>query len=98
MNDNEVHTLLLVVDCRIPLVHSLKQKRSVIRRLIEKLRAKLNASIAETGCLDEWQRGIISIAMVSSSSRYLQQQLARVEQHLLEVHEISVIKIEQHWV
>lgn len=98
MSDNEVHTLLLVVDCRIPLVHSLKEKRSVIRRLIEKLRAKLNASIAETGCLDEWQRGIISIAMVSNSSRYLQQQLARVEQYLLEVHEISVIKIEQHWV
>jgi uncharacterized protein len=98
VSDNEVHTLLLVVDCRIPLVHSLKEKRSIVKRLIEKLRAKLNASIAETGCLDEWQRGIISIAMVSNSSRYLQQQLARAEQHLLEVNEISVIKIEQHWI
>jgi uncharacterized protein YlxP (DUF503 family) len=98
MSDNEVHTLLLVVDCRIPQVHTLKEKRSVIKRLTEKFRSKLNASIAETGCLDEWQRSILSIAMVSSSTRYLQQQLARVEQLLLEVHEISVIKIEQHWI
>jgi hypothetical protein len=36
--------------------------------------------------------------MVSNSNRYLQQQLARVEQQLLEVHEISVINIEQHWI
>jgi len=98
MSDNEVHTLLLVVDCHIPQAHSLKEKRSVVKRLSEKLRAKINASIAETGRLDEWQRSVISIAMVSNSSRYLQQQLARVEQQLLEVHEISVIKIQQHWV
>lgn len=98
MSDNEVHILLLVVDCRIPQAHSLKEKRSVIKRLTEKMRAKLNASVAETGYLDEWQRAIICVVMVSNSNRYLQQQLARVEQQLLEVHEISVINIEQHWI
>ena len=98
MSANTVHTLLLVIDSRIPLAHSLKEKRSVVKSLIEKLRTRFNASIAETGYLDEWQRSCISIAMVSNSNRYLQKQLAHIEQHLLEVHEISIVNIEQHWI
>ena len=98
MTDSSIHSLLMLVDVHIPHAQSLKQKRSVIKSLVEKLRARFNASVAETGYLDEWQRSQLSIAMVSNSSRYLQQQLALVEAHLLEVHEISVLRIEQHWV
>jgi len=70
----------------------------VIKSLVDKLRARFNASIAETGNLDEWQRAQLSLAMVSNSNRYLQQQLAQLEQHLLEVHDISILKIEQRWI
>lgn len=87
-----------MVDCQIPLVHSLKEKRSVIKRLIERLRARFNASVAETGALDEWQRSVISIALLSNNKPYLQQQLARIEQQLLEVAEINVITIKQDWI
>ena len=98
MTDSSIHSLLVLVDVHIPLSQSLKQKRSVIKSLVEKLRARFNASVAETGYLDEWQRSQLSIAMVSNNRRYLQQQLALVEAHLLEVHEISVLRIEQHWI
>lgn len=98
MSEQTVHNLLLVVDCRIPESHSLKQKRSVIKGLTDKLRARFNASIAEIAYLDEWQRAMIAISMVSNSNRYLQQQQARIEQQLLEIHDISIINIEQRWI
>lgn len=98
MGEQTVHNLLLVVDCRIAESHSLKQKRSVIKGLTDKLRARFNASVAETGYLDEWQRAMIAISTVSNSTRYLQQQQARIEQHLLEIHDISIINIEQRWI
>ncbi|MGB5396121.1 MAG: DUF503 domain-containing protein [Gammaproteobacteria bacterium] len=98
MSTSSIHSLLMLVDVHIPQSQSLKQKRSVIKSLVEKLRARFNASVAETGYLDEWQRSQLSIAMVSNDRRYLQKQLALVEQHLLEVHDISVLRIEQHWI
>ncbi len=92
-----IHTVLIVVECHITHAQSLKQKRSVIKSLIDRLRARLNASVAETGYLDEWQRSVISISMVSNSKRYLQKQIALVEQQVTSSGDWNVTKFEQHW-
>ncbi len=93
-----IHVLLLVIDCHIPHSQSLKQKRTVVKSLIDKLRAKLNASVAETGYLDEWQRCVIAVTLVSNSRRYLQQQIGNVEQLVLASSgDLAVSNIEQHW-
>ena len=93
-----IHILLLVIDCHIPHTQSLKQKRTVVKSLIDKLRAKLNASVAETGFLDEWQRSVIAVSLVSNSRRYLQQQIGNVEQLVMSSNsDLVVSKIEQHW-
>jgi len=93
-----IHVLLLVVACHIPQAQSLKQKRSAIKSLIDRLRARLNASVAETGFLDEWQRSVIAISLVSNNRRYLQQQSDLVEQLVkASSGSITVSAIEQHW-
>ena len=93
-----IHVLLLVVDCHIPHSQSLKQKRAVIKSLIDRLRARFNASVAETGFLDEWQRSVVAISLVSNNRRYLQQQIEAVDQLLTtSAGDLSVSKIEQHW-
>ncbi len=96
--DGTIHVLLLVVDCHIPHSRSLKQKRAVIKSLIDRLRARFNASVAETGFLDEWQRSVVSVSLVSNNRRYLQQQSDAVEQLLTSTTgDLSVSRIEQHW-
>ena len=96
--DGTIHVLLLVVDCHIPHSRSLKQKRAVIKSLIDRLRARFNASVAETGFLDEWQRSVVSVSLVSNNRRYLQQQSDAVEQLLTSTTgDLSVSWIEQHW-
>jgi len=96
--EQSIHVLLLVVDCHIPHAQSLKQKRSVVKSLIDRLRARLNASVAEAGYLDEWQRSVIAVSMVSNNRRYLQQQIDIIEQLLVaSTGGLSVSNIEQHW-
>jgi uncharacterized protein YlxP (DUF503 family) len=96
--EQSIHVLLLVVDCHIPHAQSLKQKRAAVKSLIDRLRSRLNASVSETGYLDEWQRSVIAIGMVSNNRRYLQQQVDIVEQLLVAATGgLTVTNIEQHW-
>jgi uncharacterized protein YlxP (DUF503 family) len=96
--ESSIHVLLLVLDCHIPHAQSLKQKRAVVKSLVDRLRARLNASVAETGFLDEWQRSVIAISLVGNNRRYLQQQIDIVEQlALASSGGITISNIEQHW-
>ena len=96
--EQTIHVLLLVVDCHIPHAQSLKQKRTVVKSLIDRLRSRFNASVAETGFLDEWQRCVIAISLVSNNRRYLKQQVELIEQMVVaSTGGLSVSNIEQHW-
>jgi hypothetical protein len=96
--DESIHVLLLVIDCHIPQAQSLKQKRAVVKSLIDRLRSRLNASVAETGFLDEWQRSVIAVSLVSNNRRYLQQQIGVLEQTVVTFSgDLTVAAIEQHW-
>jgi uncharacterized protein YlxP (DUF503 family) len=51
-------------------VHSLKEKRSIVKSLINKVKHKFNVSIAEIENLDMHQSIVIGIACVSNSSKH----------------------------
>lgn len=96
--DETIHTVLVVIDCHISHAQSLKQKRAEIKRLIDRLRARMNASVAETGYLDEWQRSVIAVSLVSNSKRYLQKQAGIIEQIVLASGgNVTVSNIAHHW-
>jgi hypothetical protein len=46
--------------------NSLKEKRHVIKSVIERIKSRFNASVAEVGYNDLWNRTIIGIAVVSN--------------------------------
>jgi len=48
---------------------SLKEKRSVVRSLKQRLRNRFNLSVAETGANDLWQRAEITACVVSTDRR-----------------------------
>lgn len=58
--------------------HSLKEKRRVVRSLIERARARYNASIAEVDYLDSWQMAGIGFTCVSNSGAHADQMLAEI--------------------
>jgi uncharacterized protein YlxP (DUF503 family) len=59
-----IQATLLVPGCL-----SLKDKRSVVKGLVERTRHRFNASVAETGSLDLLQRADLGAAVVSNDPR-----------------------------
>ena len=62
----------------IPGSHSLKEKRMVMRRVKDKVRARFNAAIAEVAAKDMWQKGVVGVSVVGNESRFVGQCLDEV--------------------
>jgi uncharacterized protein len=58
--------------------HSLKEKRSVVRRVKDLVKQKFNVSIAEVGDNDVWQRAVMGLALVGNERRFVESQLDEV--------------------
>lgn len=69
---------------------SLKEKRSVIRSLRDRLRTKFNVSVAETGLQDVHARAEITIALVTSDGRMAESVLDKTDR-FVEAHSGAVI-------
>ncbi len=57
---------------------SLKGKRSMVRRIVERTRAKFNASVAEVADNDVLQRAVIGITVVGNSSSHVDSTISRI--------------------
>ena len=66
---------VLEVELFIPYAHSLKDKRMVIKRVVDRL-AKFNVAVAEVAHQDVWQRAGLGIVAISTSAQHVEQQLA----------------------
>ncbi|MBI5440138.1 MAG: DUF503 domain-containing protein [Deltaproteobacteria bacterium] len=66
------------VDLFIPEAHSLKEKRSVVRRVIQRVRNEFDISVAEVDSLDLHQKATIGFAVVSNDGRLANSILDRV--------------------
>ena len=54
----------------IPGCSSLKEKRSVVRSLKDRLRRRFNVSVAETGLQDVHDRAELSLVLVTNDRRF----------------------------
>ena len=68
----------------LPSVHSLKEKRSITKSVIARLRNEFNVSVAEVAEQDRWQLAVIGAACVSADTAYAQGQLQAVVNWLAE--------------
>ncbi|HIE50359.1 MAG TPA: DUF503 domain-containing protein [Armatimonadetes bacterium] len=57
---------------------SLKEKRQVLRSLLDRLQNQFNASIAEVDYQDLWQRAAIGVAVVGNDKVIIERVLNRI--------------------
>ena len=69
---------ILQIEIEIPDAMSLKDKRRVVKSLIDKISHGHNVSIAEIGALDEHRRSIIGLAMVANDGKYVEGGLSKL--------------------
>ena len=79
----------------IPGSSSLKQKRSAMRKAIERTRNRFPISIAEVDLQDKWQRGQIGFATVGNDYAKIQSILDRVIQFIEGLFVVSIIDVRQ---
>lgn len=93
---------MVVGVCHIDLLihgnHSLKGKRQILKKVIERVKNRFNVSVAEVGSHDLWQRAEIGLSIVGNDRAFVNSLLDKVldfieDLHIVEVsdHEIDLI-------
>jgi uncharacterized protein YlxP (DUF503 family) len=62
---------IVKLELRIPHSRSLKAKRSVVKKVLERTRSRFNVTVAEVDKQDVHSRAVIGCAMVGSDQRYV---------------------------
>ena len=57
----------------LPASYSLKDKRQILRSLLERLRHRFNLAAAEVDAHEQWNRAVIGIACVSNDPGHARQ-------------------------
>lgn len=80
------------IEMHIGSAQSLKEKRSVLRPMIEGLRRSISASVAEVDHQNTWQRSAIGVALVASEARHLDSLVDRVRRHFDSVRDAEMVE------
>jgi len=63
---------VLTLEIQLPYAHSLKEKRAVLRKIRDRLRARFNVAVAELDHQDVWQRATLGVVSISDSQTLLE--------------------------
>ena len=97
MSDPAFSISLLTIELMIPWARSLKDKRSAVRGLKDRLRARFNASVAEVAYQDKWQRATLAVCIIGSDKRQLESNMSKIRQLCEEAQDIQIADMHQQW-
>ena len=88
-----------VVELHVHASQSLKQKRGVVRSVVQRLRNRFNVAVAEIGGQDTWQRAVLGITTTGIDRTQVRGVLTRVlvfieDLHLAEVTDSDIELLE----
>jgi uncharacterized protein len=87
----------LTVELHLPGSHSLKDKRSVLRPILDGCRHRFAVAAAEVDHQDLWQRSTLGVATVSGSVGQAQDVLDAVERFVWSFPEVEVTFSGRDW-
>jgi len=85
----------LELDVLLGDVHSLKQKRSVVRPVLAELRRKFEVAVAEAGHLDLHRRALLGVSCVAAESGHVIEVLERCERLVAARPELELLSARQ---
>lgn len=71
--------------------HSLKDKRRILRSVVERVQSRFNVAIAEVDHNDSWKVATIGICCVTNDSSHANEMLSRVVQYVQGCREDAVV-------
>jgi uncharacterized protein YlxP (DUF503 family) len=92
-----VHVLALRVELHLPGCRTLKDKRSVVRPVVDGIRVRHRVSVAEVGHQDEYQSATVGVALVSGSVRTCEELADEIERFVWSRPDLEVVEIARTW-
>ncbi len=83
----------LALDVLLGDVHSLKEKRAVVRPVVAEIRRKFDVSAAEAGHLDLHRRALIGVAVVAADAQHVREVLDSCERLVASRPEVEVLSV-----
>jgi uncharacterized protein YlxP (DUF503 family) len=87
----------LSLDLLLGDVHSLKEKRSMVRPIVAELRRKYDVSAAEAGHLDLHRRALVGVSVVAADRRHCAQVLDACERLVAGRPEVELLSARQQF-
>lgn len=72
--------------------YSLKDKRQVLKSIIERIKSRFNVSIAEIDLNDKWQNAVIGFACVTNNTNHANQILSNVIKFIDEDSRVEILE------
>jgi uncharacterized protein YlxP (DUF503 family) len=92
-----VHAAAVHFDLHLPQAHSLKDKRAIIRPILDGCRRRFQVAAAEVDHQDAWQRAGLGVSAVSASAGHVSQVLDQVERFVWSFPDVEVLAAERVW-
>jgi uncharacterized protein len=92
-----MHVGCLTVELRLRGSHSLKDKRSVVRPIVDGARRRFSVASAEVDHQDAWQHSTLAFAAVSSSAQQVGRVLDAVERFVWSFPEVEIVATRRNW-
>jgi uncharacterized protein YlxP (DUF503 family) len=81
----------LELDLHLPNCHSLKEKRAVVKSILNGAQNRYGVAAAEVGHQDKWQRAALGFVFVSASAGHADEVMAKVERFVYSFPEVELI-------
>jgi uncharacterized protein YlxP (DUF503 family) len=85
----------LELDLLLGDVHSLKEKRSIVRPIVGELRRRFDVAAAEAGAMDLHRRATIGVAVVAADAAHCRDVLDQCERHVAARPEVELLSARQ---
>ena len=73
---------VLHLECGLPGTQSIKDKRRIVKSVLDRLHHRFNVAAAEVTHQESWRRAGLAIACVSTDTRHADSVLARVAREI----------------
>ena len=91
--DGAMHAAALRLELRIPVVRSLKEKRRILKALLNQLDSTFPISVAEVGFHNEWRRATVGAALVGAQAGHLERVIHSVQRAVSEHPDVELLEM-----
>jgi uncharacterized protein YlxP (DUF503 family) len=96
-NDSSMYVLALEMQIRIVNARSLKDKRQIVKSVLEGARRRFAVSAAEVGQQEARQRGVLGFAVVAPSASHAEEVIDAVDRYVWSRLDLEIVSAERIW-